>query len=215
MSAVRTMLPLVLLASACTRPSTGGVPTLDAAALVHSQGTLPRSQLTLHQEYAAANDPGLDLTVMIDDATFTVRSGDLGAAHATVEELTLLLDDIDLPPSQELPDGQRMRAQSLTLPAATVAEVLQQTPDALALRITTPLAYHASTLLDDGTLYSLGVVDTTVSSLDLRVTLDEAHLVVELDAAPAGDCWQIDGVMTVNHCTLFVESAGDLTALAN
>jgi hypothetical protein len=82
------------------------------------------------------------------------------------------------------------------------------------LQVSTPLSLHASELLPDGTLYPLGTIDTRVSQAELRVTRDGAHVTVVVDAAPADVCFTLEGLLTMSRCTLFVESAGDLTPLA-
>jgi hypothetical protein len=206
-AAAAVLLAVSLAATGCTRANAGGVVTLDEDVMVTAHGTKPRSELTMTRE-GKLDQPG-PTTVMVNDAALTLHT--LGG-RAVIDELALVLDSVDLPPSRDLPHGLQLRDQRLTLDPHVPAQIVARAPDQLTLQLETPLVVHANLQLEDGTPYQLGNSLTEMGTLTVRVTLDGAHAVATIDAAPPSACWSVADLFTVTNCALFVESSANVGA---
>jgi hypothetical protein len=185
-----------------------GLAPLDKPAFINTAGAESQSQVTMYRQ--GALDPAGSLVVMpVRDATVQVSST---LSDAVVEELVLHLADVDLGPSQSMPNGLKLRNQELRIPQATAAKVEGRAIDELDVAAHGALAYHAEMLLPDGTLYPLGATQTDQGELDVRITRWEFGVHVTLDAAPQGECWSMPGVLEISDCSLYVESNGDATS---
>src|SRR5262249_32725828 len=131
---------------------------------------------------------------------------------AIVQELVLKLADVDLGPSQSMPQGVKLRNQELRITSAMASRIEGRAADELDLAANGALAYHASMMLPDGSLYPLGATQTEQGELDVRVTRWELGVHVTLDAAPRGTCWSVPGILEISNCSLYVESDGDATS---
>jgi hypothetical protein len=129
--------------------------------------------------------------------------------QATVEQLIFLLANVDLAPSSTMPSGLKLRNQRLELQTPVAADVNDKTMNSLAVHAHGALSYHADLLQDDGTLRPLGPVQANVSDFDVRATRYEFGVHVTVDAAPAGTCLDIPGVLEISKCSLYVELDGD------
>lgn len=213
-----TTLLLLVAAAGCTRPNgdLGGAPVyLDGAVKVSASGTRPRSSVTM--ERGGALDPASTaMEIMVNDAALSLRVHD---HRALLELVDLKLDDIDLPPSSDLPNGLALRQISLGLPTPPPleAKIEKAEPDQLVLTVTTPLVVHGSMLLADGSLYKLGDVPTEPGQLTVRVTSDGTRATAALDAAPPATCWSVGApgklLLSAVNCALFVESFADVQSL--
>jgi len=207
---------LFTLGAGCTVPNTGEpeMATLDQPALVTTSGARPESQLGVHRE--GPLDPiGHDLTVDVRDAKITLRTDD-AVKTALVTDLSLALDDMDLPASPEMPDGLKMREQRLSTPDPRRATVVSKSADQLVLHIVGRLKYDAKMVLADGTLYPLGSSYTEISDLDLRITrAKDGRVTVTLDASPDKACASIGDLITLSRCALYVEADGHVTGMLN
>ena len=208
----------LVMAAGCTRPSpdvnAAGLPFLDGAVKVTASGTRPRSQVTLSR--AGALDPAAaSMAVMINDASLSLHSS--GAGKADLDIVNLTLDDIDLPPSANLPDGLKLRAISLALPSPIRATIEQAEADSLVLSASSALTVHSSMVLSDGTLYPLGDTQTAIGDVTVRVTLDGDNATATLDAAPPDICWSVfaagQQLLQAQNCALFVESFATVYSL--
>jgi hypothetical protein len=199
---------LVTVAAGCTRPASMGLAPLDQPAFITSTGAETSSQVTMYRQ-GALDPSGADVVVPVLDATVQVTAT---ATDAVVQELVLRLADADLPPSQSMPNGVKLRDQDLRIPAATAAKIEERTSDELVVSLSGALAYHASMLLDDGTRYPLGATQTEDGAMELRFSRYELGVHVTVDAAPTGACWSVPGILDVSNCSLYVESNGDATS---
>jgi hypothetical protein len=207
---MRTIALLILAAGTvgCTRPAAMGLAPLDQPAFINTAGAESQSQVTMYRQ--GALDPAGSLVVVpVRDATVQVSST---LSDAVVEELVLHLADVDLGPSQSMPQGVKLRNQDLRITAAMAARVEARAANELDVNARGALAYHASMLLPDGTLYPLGATQTEEGALDVRITRWELGVHVTLDAAPRGTCWSVPGILEISNCSLFVESNGDATS---
>ncbi len=207
-------------AAGCTRPaptSDGQLPWLDGAVRVTAQGTQPRSEVSLQR--SGALDPGSSsMEVMVNDAAFSLHVRD---HKASIDVVRLVLDDVDLPPSADLPDGLQLRKISLGLDQPTLATVEQAEADTLVLRANTSVTLRSSMVLSDGTLYQLGDQETEPTDVNLRVTTDGQAATVTLDAAPPQTCWSVAGIgnsagmmlLQAQNCAVFVESSAQVYSL--
>jgi hypothetical protein len=207
----------ILLAAGCTRPAGNngsGVPFLDGAVKVTASGTRPRSEVTLSR--AGALDPAsAAMAVMINDASLSLHTR--GSAQAEIDAVKLTLDDIDLPPSADLPEGLKLRAVSLELAEPIRATVEQAEADTLVLSANSALTVHSSMVLSDGTLYRLGDTQTAAGDLTVRVTVDGEKATATLDATPPDTCWSVNAagqeLLQAQNCALFVESFATVYSL--
>jgi hypothetical protein len=207
---MRNVSLLILAAGAvgCTRPAHMGLAPLDQPAFITTAGAESQSQVTMYRQ--GVLDPAGSLVVVpVRDATVQVSST---MSDAVVDELVLRLADVDLGPSQSMPNGVKLRNQELRIAAAMAAQVEGRAADELDVSARGALAYHAQMLLPDGTLYPLGATQTEQGELDVRVTRWEFGVHVTLDAAPRGSCWSVPGVLDISNCSLYVESNGDATS---
>jgi hypothetical protein len=207
---MRTLTILLLAAGAvgCTRPAAMGLAPLDQPAFISSTGAETQSQVTMYRK--GALDPAGSLVIVpVRDATVQVSST---MSDAVVEELVLRLADVDLPPSETMPHGVKLRDQELRIASAMAAKIEGRGANELDVNAKGALAYHAAMLLDDGTKYPLGATQTDEGEMDLRVTRWEMGVHVTLDAAPRGACWSVPGILEISDCSLFVESNGDATS---
>jgi hypothetical protein len=197
-------------ATGCSSQSTPELAPLDLPALVTAKGSESSSEITLYRQ--GSLDPNGSLVhVHVHDASLRVRSS--ASDLVAVQALTLALDDSDLSPTAAMPDGVRLRNQTLTITGAVDATATQKEPNALTAHGHSSLVYHASLLLADGTLHPLGPVTTIASDFDVRATRYELGVHVTLDAGPQGQCWTIPGVIDVSDCSLYVETNGEATSL--
>ena len=209
------LIALSVLAVGCTRPADlEGVLTLDAPVRVEAHGTRPRSSISMTRE-GKLDPEGASLTMMVRDASVKLRStGGEGSRRITVEELTLWLDSLDLPPSPELPGGLKLRDGSITLADPARARLVSAAPDALTVIVDGALEVHSKMVLDDGSLYPLGAIPTEPGELTLRVTSDGSAANVRIDGAPSGqECWSMGPLLLVRDCALHVDSPATLEAL--
>lgn len=207
-SSTITILVLAAGTLGCTRPAAMGLAPLDQPAFISSAGAESQSQVTMYRQ--GALDPAGSLVVVpVRDATVQVAST---LSDAVVQELVLRLADVDLAPSQAMPDGVKLRNQELRIAAAMTGKVEGRAANELDVKAHGALAYHASMVLPDGTLYPLGATQTEQGDLDVRITRWEFGVHVTLDAAPRGSCWSVPGILEVSNCSLFVESNGDATS---
>jgi hypothetical protein len=204
----------MLLVAGCTRPSAGGgLPYLDGAVKVSAQGTRPRSLISL--ERGGTLDPASTaMEVMINDAALSLHVKD---GRATLDSIKLTLDNVKLPPSEDLPNGLELRDISLELDEPVRAAVDQAEPDALTLTAHGALMVHSSMVLPDGTLYKLGKTPTEAGELTVRVTIDGAKATATLDTAPQSTCWSVGApgntLLQAQNCAVFVESFATVQAL--
>jgi hypothetical protein len=203
----------ILLAAGCTRPSTGGLPYLDGAVQVTAQGTRPRSMLTLSR--GGALDPtAASVEVMVNDASLVLHVRD---GRATLDRIQLTLDDLQLPPSPDLPNGLELRDNSLELDGPLAAVIEEAQPDALTLRAHSRLSVRSKLVLPDGSLYPLGATASEDGDLNVRVTLDGQKAIATLDAAPPATCWSVGTpeatLLSAQNCAVFVESFAQVEAL--
>jgi hypothetical protein len=197
----------VMAAGGCTRANVGGgTPWLDGAVKVTAAGTRPRSEVSL-QRTGALDPASSTMDVMINDASIALRST---GEKAVLDSARLVLDDIDLPPSADLPNGLQLRAISLELPSPLAATIDQAVADTLVVHVTTPLTVHSSMLLADGTFYKLGDTETEPGDVQVRVTTDGEAATVSLDATPPSICWSVGTpdhmLLQAQNCAVFVES---------
>lgn len=207
---MRTLSLILLTAGTvgCSGTAPMGLAPLDQPALITTKGAETQSQVTMYRQ--GVLDPAGSLVVLaVRDATVQLSST---MSDATVQELVLSLADVDLGPSQAMPGGLKLRNQELRFNTATAGEIAGRADDELDVHTKGALAYHASMLLADGTLYPLGATETEAGELDLRVTRWEFGVHVTLDAAPRGSCWSVPGIIDVSNCSLYVESNGDATS---
>jgi hypothetical protein len=203
-----TLLLLAAGATGCTRPAAMGLAPLDKPAFINSTGAESQSQVTMYRQ--GALDPATSLVVVpVRDATVQVSST---LSDAIVEELVLRLADVDLGPSQTMPQGVKLRNQELRITSSMAGHVEGRAEDELDVTAKGALAYHASMLLPGGTLAPLGSTEMDEGELSVRITRWEFGVHVTLDAAPRGACWSVPGVLEISNCSLYVESNGDATS---
>ncbi len=191
------------LTGGCTAQNTMQLAPLDQPAMVTAKGAQASSEVTLYRQ--GSLDPnGSLVNVHVHDASVRLRS--LTDDEVQVQALTLALDDSDMSATTAMPDGVKLRNQTLTLLSEVDATATQKEPDALTAHGHSSLVYHASLLLADGTLYPLGPVTSNAADFDVRATRYEMGVHVTIDAGPQGQCWTIPGVIDVSDCSLYVES---------
>jgi hypothetical protein len=202
---------LILLAipvSGCgaADPAPNVEPSLSRPADVAANGALAGSRVTARR--SGRLDPnGTDVTLAVTGARVHVRAGDRTVA---LEEIALDLADLDLPPSASLPEGLKLRQQRLVAPGRIHGDTLRRTDDALDLRVDGKLAYHASMVLSDGSLYALGPTDMEDANVEVHLARDGGAAKVVLEAPPGGTCGSVGDLFTLSDCSLFVESAGPI-----
>jgi hypothetical protein len=143
--------------------------------------------------------------VAVRDARVTIDStGD----KVRVQALTLTLDDTDLAPTAQMPDGLKIRAQSLSIARPVAAQVKARGAVVLALSLEGSMRYSSGMVLDDGSVYPLAPSDAT-GNLDLTVTrAADGTLQVRLDSQPDGRCADVGTLLTLSDCALSVELDG-------
>ena len=198
------------LTGGCTSSNTMQLAPLDQPAMVTAKGAESSSEVTLYRQ--GSLDPnGSLVTVHVHDANVRMRSST--DDKVIVQELTLALDDSDMSATAAMPDGVKLRNQSLTIVSDVDATATQKEPDALTAHGHSSLVYHASLLLADGTLYPLGPVTSNAADFDVRATRYESGVHVTIDAGPQGQCWTIPGIIDVSDCSLYVETDGEAASL--
>jgi hypothetical protein len=208
MTMTTKLVPLfALLAVGCTAPNPGEeVATLDGAAIVNAHGARPESQVGMHRQ--GVIDPrGSDVTLAVSDARLKLRTT---ATGAIVDLLRLELADQDFPPTTEMPQGLKLRTQSLSAIAALPAQVIARDADHLTVRVAGSLKYSSSMLLPDGTLYHLGHSYTESEFMTVNVTRTATGVTVTLDSTPENACARIGELVTLSGCTLYVEADGSI-----
>lgn len=199
----------------CTRPNdVGEVATLDQPVRVEAHGTRPRSAISMTREGKLDPD-GAALTMMVRDASVKLRStGGEGSRRIILDEMTLFLDSLDLPPSKELPDGLKLRDGRLVLATPAQAKLVMAAPDSLTVTVDGTLEVHSKMVLADGSLYPLGAIPTEPGTLTVRVTTDGSSANVRVDGAPRGDdCWSLGPLLVVRECALHIDSPATVEAL--
>jgi hypothetical protein len=198
------------LTGGCTSSNTMQLAPLDQPAMVTAKGAEASSEVTLYRQ--GSIDPnGSLVNVHVHDAGLRLRS--LTDDKVEVQELTMALDDSDMSATTAMPDGVKLRNQTLTLVSEVDATATQEEPDALTAHGHSSLVYHASLLLADGTLYPLGPVTSNAADFDVRATRYESGVHVTIDAGPQGQCWTIPGIIDVSDCSLYVETDGEAASL--
>jgi hypothetical protein len=194
-----------LVAAGCTAPNPGlgGVQPLDSAALVTAQGAKPDSQVGVHRQ-GPLQPEGADVTVAVRDSSLRLHTTEAG--QVVIEELSIALADTDLPPSQQLPQGVKLRAQTLSSTGPLQAKVLLGEPDTLVVHASGSLIYHTAMELADGSLYPLGNSTATGQDLEIRIERDADGVRATLDAPPAAECGQVGDLLTLSRCSMFVEA---------
>jgi hypothetical protein len=161
---------------------------------VHQQGTL---------------DPvGHDLRVAVTDVQGTLRTPSQSGQPLMIETLTLSLDDIDLEPSAQMPDGLHLREQHLIAAAPIPADVVSSGPDGVGAETHGALEYHTVMLMNDGTRWPLGKTQMSSDGTTVRIARAEGGVVVTLDSPPGGTCGSLGELLTLSHCSLYVEADG-------
>jgi len=204
---------VALLAAACTAPNTAASLTaaLDASAHIAAEGAVVPSQLSVHQQ-GLLEPTGRDLIMTVHDASLSLDT-DADVTHAKINGLKLELADIDLPVSTSLPDGMKLREQTLTPAEAWHGDVIAKSPGSLTVRVSGRLRFDSKMVLASGALYPLGASYTEVSDISIRVTrATDGNLVATLDATPSANCAAIGSVLTLSHCALYVETPATITA---
>lgn len=194
----------------CSSQPTMQLAPLDLPAVVTAKGSESSSEITLYRQ--GSLDPNGSLVHLhVHDASVRVRSS--ATDRVDVQELMLALDDSDMSATAAMPDGVKLRNQTLTIAGTVDATATQKEPDALSAHGRSSLTYRAQLLLGDGTLYTLGPVTTHAADFDVRATRYELGVHVTIDAGPQGQCWTIPGVIDVSDCSLYVETNGDAAAV--
>jgi hypothetical protein len=205
------------LAVGCTSPNPESVNagSLEAAALITATGARPMSQVAVHRE-GAIEPGGSDVAIAVRDSKLRLRTSSNHPNDAILEQLYLQLADADFPPSAQLPDGLKVRAQTLTSTEPVHAQVIARDADSLVVRVAGRLRYGASLRLPDDTLYPLGSSWIEGSDLELHVARDAAGAVtVTAVAPPQRDCGAMGALLTLSSCTLYVETDGEIAPATN
>ncbi|HEX4456375.1 MAG TPA: hypothetical protein VIA18_00315 [Polyangia bacterium] len=198
------------LAGGCSSQNPMELAALDQPAVVTAKGAEASSEVTLYRQ--GSIDPnGSLVNLHVHDASLQMRSST--DDKVLVQALTLALDDSDMSATAAMPDGVKLRNQTLTLTSEVDATATQKEPDALTAHGHSSLVYHASLLLPDGTLYALGPVTSNAADFDVRATRYELGVHVTIDAGPQGQCWTIPGVIDVSDCSLYVETDGEAASV--
>jgi len=211
--AIASALTLTALSAACTAPNAAAsmVAPLNEAACIATDGAMVPSQLSVHTQ-GFLNPTGRDLIMTVRDASLTLDT-DAAVATASIGGLRLQLSDVDLPVSAELPDGMKLREQTLSPAEAWHGEVVAKSADSLTVHVRGRLRYDSKMVLSSGALYPLGASYTQVSDVNLRVTRGtDGNLVATLDATPDDNCAAIGTVLTLSHCALYVETPATITS---
>lgn len=197
------------LTGGCTSQSPMELAPLDQPALVTAKGAESSSEVTLYRQ--GSIDPnGSLVNVHVHDASVKLRSST--DDKVIVQALSLALDDSDMTATAAMPDGVKLRNQTLTITSEVDATATQKEPDALTAHGHASLVYRASLLLADGSLYALGPVTSNAADFDVRATRYELGVHVTIDAGPQGQCWTIPGIIDVSDCSLYVETDGEAAA---
>ena len=108
----RIVLASALLA-ACTSPNTAAAPnTLEGAVKVTALGVRGPSDIMVHQQ-GTLDPTGHDMRVAVTDVQGTLKTPAKDGDPLVIEALTITLDDVDYPPSPQMPDGLKLREQHL------------------------------------------------------------------------------------------------------
>jgi hypothetical protein len=204
---------LVAFASGCTVPNTAEIATLDQPAVITTRGARPESQVDVHQQ--GLLDPvGRDLTLRVNDTQISLRT-DEAVKTALVSALTISLGDLDIPASEAMPQGVKLREQRLSTPDPRRAKVVAKSADSLTLQVQGRLKYDTKMVLSDGTLYPLGSSYTEISDLDFTIRRNPAtgEVTVTLDATPNDTCAAIGDIMTLSKCALYVQADAQIASL--
>lgn len=198
---------VVTAAAGCAKPSDTASLALDQPTTVRAKGAQPQSQLTMFRSGVTDSAHALT-TVQIRDAALDVFAG---ADGAVIKELSLSLADSDMAATTAMPNGVKLRNQTLKLTAWLPAKVTQREPDALAASAPATLEYAGELLNSDGSTTKLGPVQSEASNLDLHATRYEFGVKITVDTTPQGHCWSVPGVLEVANCSLFVDMDGEAT----
>jgi hypothetical protein len=204
---------LILLLVGCTRENGGKATYLDGAVQVSASGTRPRSMISLSR--GGALDPASSaMEVMINDADLALHVQD---GRAVIDRLKLTLDNVQLPPSADLPHGLELRDNYLSIDEPLRATVDEAQPDTLVLAAHGTLNVHSKMVLSDGSLYQLGPTASEPGDLSVRVVLDGEKATATLDSAPPATCWSVgtpeQTLLSAQNCAIFVESFATVEAL--
>jgi hypothetical protein len=196
---------MVAAVAGCSGGVGMGLAPLDHPAMVVANTAQPQSQVTLYHQ--GALDPSAALTVLkVENGFVRLRSDH---EQAAVEQLIFLLADADLAPSTSMPQGLKLRHQRLSLEAPLGADVSDKTMNSLTAHAHGSLTYRADLLDEDGTLRSVGPVQTDDADFDVRATRYEFGVHVTVDAAPQGTCLKLPGLLDISNCSLYVTMDGD------
>ncbi len=201
------MVAAALASGGCTAPNVSAQLPLAQASEIASAGVRSSSEVAFMRAGTLSPD-GATMRVAVTGAQVTLRQS--GAA-VTASELTIALADVDLPATDLLPDGLKLRRQHLDLAGPAHATVLERDADTVAVRLHGPFKYSASMVLTDGTLYPIGARDAADDDVDVRAVRDAGgRITVTLDATPAAhDCWSASDLLTLSNCSLYVEADGE------
>jgi len=197
------------LASGCTAANPQLEPGLEEAVVVHAHGAQPGSAIVVHGQ-GALDPAGRQNMVAVRDVRATV---DATGDRVRVQELTLTLGDTDMPPSATVPDGLKIRAQTLSIAAPMIATVRARGELVLALSLKGSMRYDSAMQLDDGSLYPLGATET-FGELQLTIARKpEGGLRTRLDSQPDGACADVGGLLTLSDCAMSVETESTLAEI--
>lgn len=202
--ATTTVLAMLGLAGCSGGPGAEMAP-LDEPAMVTTHSAEKQSQITMYQ-MGATNPEGALVTDLVSNAKLRMM---VASDSASIEELTIDLADVDLAPNASNPTGVKLRKQQLQIAMPVTAAMTQQERDAVSVHGQSTLIYTASRLLDDGSMTSLGSVQSNPAQFDVRATRYESGVHVTIDAGPQGECWSIPGVVDVSDCSIYIETDGE------
>jgi hypothetical protein len=195
------MVVSALLAGGCTVANPGAEVGLDEPATLYAHGVADGSAISVHRQGSIDPD-GHDQLTAVRDASLIL---DAAADKVRVRTLTLTLDDMDMPPSPQVPDGLKIRAQKLSIEQPMTATVRARGPLVLDLALDGSMRYSSGMQLADGSVYPLGASDA-FGAAQLTVTrAADGSLTVRLDAQPAGDCATVGDLLTLSQCAMTVE----------
>jgi hypothetical protein len=206
-----TLLSLPVFLLGCASPTgDAGPATLESALKVTALGVRSPSDVMVHQQ--GSLDPGgHDLRVEVIDVQGTLRTPTAAHQPLVVESLTLSLADVDLPATQQMPDGMHLRDQYLIAPAPIEAPLDSRGPNGVGGSTAAALEYHTAMLLADGTHWPLGKTEMASDRLQVQIARTGQGVTITLDSAAGGACGTLGQLLSLSNCSLYVEADGSLS----
>jgi hypothetical protein len=210
----RILFATALLAGCTTPNDTVPDDSLATAVKVSALGVRGPSDIMVHQQ-GTLDPAGHDMRVSVVDVQGTIRTPSSDGGPLIIDSLTITLDDVDYPPSPQMPDGLKLREQHLVAAQPIEAQVYSRGPNGVGATTMGALEYHTVMLMPDGTRWPLGKTQMSSDQTRVQIAKTEGGVQITFDSSAGGQCGALGDLLTLSDCSLFVEADGVVTPLGN